>query len=175
MIAKSAFLILGMINESPKGAYEINKLLGQMNLKWWLKLADSTVYVTTRNLETKGYIIGHSEQNGNMPERTVYTITDAGNSILKASLREAFKTMDFDTTTFSVAMLYMYALEEAELTELFAHRKKILEEYLIGIEQNMKALEGHVEAHILMDIERMKHIIEVELSSICSFSSSNLI
>ena len=53
MIAKSALLILGMINESPKGAYEINKLLGQMNLKWWLTVSNSSIYVTIRNLETK--------------------------------------------------------------------------------------------------------------------------
>ena len=36
MITKPALLILGMINQEPKGAYEINKLLVQMNVKWIL-------------------------------------------------------------------------------------------------------------------------------------------
>lgn len=170
MIAKSALLILGMINESPKGAYEINKLLRQMNLKWWLTVSNSSIYVTIRNLETKDYVAGHAERNGNMPERTVYTITEKGNAVLKDALREAFCTMDFDTTTFSVAMIYMHALEETELKELIERRRALLLEYLTGIDVNINNMRPYVEPHIVIDVERMKRIIEVELETLDSLA-----
>lgn len=171
MITKPAFLILGMINEGPKGAYEINKILGQMNLKWWLTISSSAVYVTMRNLEKKKYVTGYAERNGNMPERTVYTITEYGKKLLLDTIREAFCTMDFDTTCYSIAMIYMYALEKDELKELISRRSTLLQEYIKGIDANIFAIEPHVKHHIVMDIERMKYIIEAELKSLASLSA----
>ena len=76
MLSKSATMMLGLINKQPQNAYEIIKTLEFMNVKWWYNIADSTVYSTLRTLDNKGLIVGVSEKNGNMPFRTVYSITD---------------------------------------------------------------------------------------------------
>lgn len=163
MIAKTAFLLLGMISEGPKGAYEINKLLDQMDVKWWLTISNSAVYTTIRNLEKKEYVTGHGEKNGNMPERTVYEITAKGLEVFKESLCEAFCTMDFDTTIFSIATIYIQVLEKKELKELIQKRCLILAEYKQGIEQKKESLRPYVDSHILLDLDRMLQIIDVEL------------
>ena len=71
MLSKSATMMLGLINQQPQNAYEIIKNLEIMNVKWWYNIADSTVYATLRTLDKKGFIVGGSEKNGNMPLRTV--------------------------------------------------------------------------------------------------------
>ena len=51
MLSKPATMLLGLIYEKPLNAYEITKLLGYMNVRWWFNIADSTVYTTIKNLE----------------------------------------------------------------------------------------------------------------------------
>ena len=50
MLSKPATMLLGLIYEKPLNAYEITKLLGYMNVRWWFNIADSTVYTTIKNL-----------------------------------------------------------------------------------------------------------------------------
>lgn len=68
-------MMLGLINQKPQNVYEIINNLKNMNVKWWYNITGSTVYVTPRTLDNKGVIVGVSEKNGNMPLRTVYSIS----------------------------------------------------------------------------------------------------
>ena len=86
MLSKSATMLLGLINKQPVNAYEIIKILESMNVKWWYNIADSTVYATLRTLDKKGLIVGASEKNGNMPFRTVYSISEKGKEELRDTL-----------------------------------------------------------------------------------------
>ena len=107
MLSKSATMLLGLIDKKPVNAYEIIKILEYMNVKWWYNIADSTVYATLRNLEKKGYIIGVSEKNGNMPFRTVYSISDKGKEELRDTLINSILSFDYDTNTFSIAAFFL--------------------------------------------------------------------
>lgn len=49
-----------------------------MNVKSWYEIADSTVYATIKTLEKKSYITDKIQKDGNMPDKTVYSITEAG-------------------------------------------------------------------------------------------------
>ena len=89
MLSKSATMMLGLINQQPQNAYEIIKNLEIMNVKWWYNIADSTVYATLRTLDKKGFIVGVSEKNGNMPLRTVYSISNKGKEALRDKLSKS--------------------------------------------------------------------------------------
>ena len=89
MLSKPAMLLLGIIYEKPMNAYEITKLLAYMNVKWWFNIADSTVYATLKNLEKRGLIKGTAEKVGNMPDRTIYSLTEKAKSGRKDAVREA--------------------------------------------------------------------------------------
>ena len=51
MLSKLAALILGIVSEKERNPYEITKMLGYLNTRKWLPLADSTVYATINNLK----------------------------------------------------------------------------------------------------------------------------
>ena len=99
MLSKSSTMLLGLINKQPVNAYEIIKILESMNVKWWYNIADSTVYATLRTLDKKGLIIGVSEKNGNMPLRTVYSISDKGKEELRDTHINSIIYFDYDSNT----------------------------------------------------------------------------
>ena len=167
MLSKPAILLLGLINEEPKGAYEITKRLELMNMKWWFYVSDSTVYSTLRTLEKKQLITGKTEKNGNMPERVVYSISTSGREALLMAIKKVFMTMDYDTTTFSIAATYMNIFSKEEQIELLESRKKLLNEYSKGIEENISKLSQRgIPALVIDNIERMLDIVEVELRNV---------
>lgn len=163
MLSKAGLLLLGMIHEHPMGAYEITKMLDVMNVKWWFRIADATVYSTIRNLEKKSYITGNVEKNGRMPERTVYTITREGKEVLKEEIKVIFQTMDFDTTGLTIATNYLSIFEQKELESIIEARLNVLTEYEIGIQQNIREMEQKEISQIIIDnVVRMKNIVETE-------------
>ena len=151
MLSKPATMLLGLIYEKPLNAYEITKLLGYMNVRWWFNIADSTVYTTIKNLEKKGFIEGETEKVGNMPDRTVYTLTVKGEKEFREAIRKAIVQFDYDTNIFTIA-----ALEK---------RLELLQAYLVGIsKQDNNLWEKEVSASHVANLKRMIDIVNAEIS-----------
>ena len=165
MLSKPATLLLGIIYENPLNAYEITKLLAYMNVRWWFNIADSTVYTTLKNLEKRGSIKGTTERIGNMPDRTIYSLTEKGRDELKESIKESILQFDYDTNIFTIAAFCMDILETEEKKDLLEKRLKILRSYLSGItEQNSDAWKREVPVFHAANLERMIDIVKAEIS-----------
>jgi len=166
MLAKPAVMLLGLINEERKGAYEITKMLVYMNIKWWFHISDSTVYITLKNLEKKEYIKGNVEKNGNMPERTVYCVTDTGKEEFLNSLREAILTLNYDTTVFSIAAFFIASFGKEEQAMLLEQRLLVLYRYVTGINERIQVVEQEdIKQFYVDNIIRMNDIVETEIKA----------
>ena len=164
MLSKSATMLLGLIDKKPVNAYEIIKILEYMNVKWWYNIADSTVYATLRNLDKKGYIIGASEKNGNMPFRTVYSISDKGKEALRDTLINSILSFDYDTNTFSIAAFFLDFFDAKEQITLLEKRIEILKKYIEGIEKWIShPNDNTTPIHHLITVERMVSLAKAEL------------
>ena len=51
-------------------------------------------YATLRTLDKKGLIVGASEKNGNMPFRTVYSISEKGKEELRDTLTKSILSLE---------------------------------------------------------------------------------
>lgn len=71
-------MILGALKERPMSAYEMNKLMDARAVRKWVRASAPSVYRNLVKLCQAGYATGRVEREGAAPERTVYTITDAG-------------------------------------------------------------------------------------------------
>lgn len=165
MLSKSATMLLGLINQKPANAYEIIKVLEFMNVKWWYNIADPTVYATLRTMDKKGLIVGVTEQNGNMPSRTVYSITEKGKEELRATLTKSILSFDYDTNVFSIAafLLDFFTLEEQ--IALLEKRGFILSKYIEGIQKWISHPgEKTTPIHHVITVERMATLAKAELS-----------
>lgn len=165
MLSKPATLLLGIIYEKPLNAYEITKLLDYMNIKWWFHIADSTVYITLKNLEKKELLSGTTEKVGNMPDRTVYSLTEKGKEELKETIRESTVQFDYDTNIFTISAFFMDILDKEERVELLKKRLDILQSYLVGISrQDSETWKREVPASHAANLQRMIDIVHAEIS-----------
>ena len=67
-------------------------------------------YATLRTLDKKGLIVGASEKNGNMPFRTVYSISEKGKEELRDTLTKSILSFDYDTNMFSIVAFFLIFL-----------------------------------------------------------------
>ena len=165
MLSKPATLLLGIIYEKPLNAYEITKLLDYMNIKWWFNVADSTVYTTLKNLEKRTLIEGTIEKIGNMPDRTVYSLTAKGEYELKETIKKSILQFSYDTNIFTIAAFFIDILEAEEKKELLKKRLDILHSYLTGISrQDNELWQQEVSALHVANLKRMIDIVNAEIS-----------
>ena len=165
MLSKPATMLLGLIWDKPLNAYEIIKLLKYMNVKWWLNIADSTVYATLKTLEKRALIVGTAEKVGNMPDRTVYTITEKGKKELMDTLKKSILQFDYDTNVFSIAAFFLNLFEPEEQKTLLQQRIEILQSYRKGIEkQDTPSWENEVPAFHIANLKRMIDLVDAEIS-----------
>lgn len=133
MLSKPATMLLGLIYEKPLNAYEIIKHLNYMNVKWWFNIADSTVYSTLKTLEKKEYIIGTAEKVGNMPDRTVYNLSEKGKDEFISTLKASILQFNYDTNIFSIAAFFLNTFTPEEQQKLLQERLTVLQKYRTGI------------------------------------------
>lgn len=165
MLSKPAALLLGIIYEKPLNAYEITKLLAYMNIKWWFNIADSTVYATLKNLKKRGFLEGTVEKAGNMPDRTIYSLTGKGKAELKETIKKSILQFSYDTNVFTIAAFMMDILETEEANALLEKRLDILQSYLTGIrKQDNETWKQEVPAFHAANLERMIDIVNAEIS-----------
>lgn len=165
MLSKPATMLLGLINEKPLNAYEIIKVLEYMNVKYWFNIADSTVYTTIKTLEKRGLILGTVKKDGNMPDKTVYTITEKGSIEFYNTLRNSILKFDYDTNIFSITAFFIECLEKEERKNLLEKRLEILNQYLTGIKQkDDDDWENEVSEFHVANVKRMIDIVLAEIS-----------
>lgn len=162
MLSKSATMLLGLINQRPLNPYEIIKQLQILNVHRWYNIANSTVYATLKALEKKEYIYGSIEKDGNMPDKTIYSLTDKGKQEFVATLQQSILSFDYDTNIFSIAAFFIDALDDPQ--SLLSQRLKILNSYLEGIEQQITVIKDDIPSIAKANIERTKYIVEAEIA-----------
>ena len=71
-------IVLGILKKEPMSAYDIQKLVEYRNISKWVKISTPSIYKKVIQLEEKGYITSHIEKDGKMPEKAVYSLSEAG-------------------------------------------------------------------------------------------------
>ena len=117
-------IILGSLCQCPKSAYDLQKQIEARNLSRWIKIGSFTVYKKVVQYENKGYVISKTVKNGNMPEKTMYTITPKGKEVFKEwmtkfSLAETRVFLDFNAVIVNMALH-----DESPANECIANIKK---------------------------------------------------
>lgn len=165
MLSKPATMLLGLIYEKPLNAYEIIKHLNYMNVKWWFNIADSTVYSTLKTLEKKEYIIGTTEKVGNMPDRTVYSLSNKGKDEFIVTLKSSVLQFNYDTNIFSIAAFFLNTFTPEERQELLQKRLTVLQKYREGIEKQVNPLwESEVPIIHSANVKRMIDLVDAEIA-----------
>lgn len=103
-------IVLGMIKEKEQSAYELQKNVEYRNISKWVKVSTPSIYKKVIQLGEKGYIKGNLSRAGNMPEKSIYHITEKGDKYFlelmkKISAQMVNVFLDFNAVIINMAML----------------------------------------------------------------------
>ncbi|MFA7420880.1 MAG: PadR family transcriptional regulator [Melioribacteraceae bacterium] len=169
MLSKLATLILGILAERERNPYEITKMLSELQTKKWLPMADSTVYATINNLKKKGMILGRIEKDGNLPEKTIYSITNEGESELQLTITSFLEEDSSTSSGFDIGILLMHNLSKQEIQIKLKKKLERLEAAYYVIKKQILGFEMDNQKIAFTALSMLKHrlhLIEAEIKTV---------
>ena len=73
-------MLLGALMKKSMNAYEMKKNMESRNIQSWVKISSPSIYKNLVALKRKGYLDGEIVKEGEMPEKTIYSINEKGRS-----------------------------------------------------------------------------------------------
>jgi len=130
-------IVLGMLKKEPMSAYDIQKLVEYRNISKWVKISTPSIYKKAIQLEKKGFIKSNIMKEGKMPEKTVYSLTGAGEK-------------EFEKLMLEVAAkpIYIFLDFNAVIVNLDSLPFEVQQSCISNIEKNIKILKSHLEENI---------------------------
>ncbi len=126
-------ILLGLVADAPRSAYDLQKHIEYRNLNKWLKISTPSVYKKLIRLEEEGYLTRQTLREGRMPEKTVYSITPSG--------RAYFESLMEDGAREPVEVLFDFNAVVANLNKLPAEKALLLIDAIRdGISDNLSMI-----------------------------------
>ena len=132
-------IVLGILKKEPMSAYDIQKLVEYSNISKWVKISTPSIYKKVIQLEEKGYITSHIEKDGKMPEKAVYSLSEAG--------KQEFEKLMVEISCKPINIFLDF---NAVVVNLESMTKESQKECLDNIENNMKVLKTYLEKNIAL-------------------------
>lgn len=164
MLSRISVLILGIIEENPVNPYEINKFLELIRIKDWFPVAVSSVYSTIKTLNARGLITGEGLKEGNMPEKTIYSITTKGRTVLHEMIEELLSSKELDPQGFNIGTIFMCHLEKERVLALLEMRLGKIREEQNAIQRQYEhfAKVAGVPAFALISLKHNMYLYDAE-------------
>ncbi|NUW34722.1 PadR family transcriptional regulator [Nonomuraea sp. SMC257] len=123
--------VLGLLAERARHVYDMRLEMRERGHDRTLKIKNASFYDVLPRLVGAGLVTqGETVREGARPERTVYHITVAGRARLRDWLRELFDGPEGDTSGFTVALMFMFALPRTEVIALLERRAERTERHV---------------------------------------------
>ena len=71
-------MLLGVLMQKPMNAYEMKKEMEDKSIQNWIKISSPSIYKNFLKLYKMEYVDGKVVREGEMPEKTIYSINDKG-------------------------------------------------------------------------------------------------
>ena len=126
--------VLGLLYERPLYGYTIEKIIEERGMRHWTDIGFSSIYYVLKRLEQRDLIASSSEQEGTGPSRNVYTITAAGRSRMKETVRLFLSRYTKMITPFNLGIANAALLSREELIGCLDKRLIMIDETVLHIE-----------------------------------------
>lgn len=130
-------IVLGMLKKESMGAYDIQKQVEYRHISKWVKISTPSIYKKVIQLEEKGFITSHTEKDGKMPEKSVYTLTETGKREFERLMEET-----------SLAPVNVFLDFNAVIVNLDSVPDDLKAKYIGNIESSVKELMTTIEENI---------------------------
>lgn len=157
-------MVLSLLREGDMHPYEMIRLSRQRHDDRLITITNGTLYHTVSRLEGLGWIAEVGvDREGNRPERTTYSLTDAGRDAATEWVRRELPRID-RPAEFRIALSEAHDLPRADVIALLSERRAALASDLdVHREGRRKAVGRGVLEQFLLEVERQALLLEAEL------------
>lgn len=118
-----ALAVLSYLSERPMHPYELGRTLREHGDDRSIKFNHGSLYMVVGQLAKAGFVTEQETgRQGQRPERTVYTLTDAGRAELRDWLRELIQQPQHEYPAFVAALSLIGALPPSQVLDLLRTR-----------------------------------------------------
>ncbi|AGX44406.1 putative transcriptional regulator [Clostridium saccharobutylicum DSM 13864] len=121
-------IILGYLQHKEKSAYEMVKEFDIWNLTKWLKISNPSIYKNIIKLCDNGYLNSRTVKEGEMPEKTLYSLNEKGNLYFNELMEESSKHIGNIYLEFNAFLVNIENLPEEKRKEYLKNFKEKAEE-----------------------------------------------
>lgn len=122
-----ALAVLTLLFEQPMHPYQMSSTLRQRQKQESIRLNFGSLYSVVESLAKKGLVkAGEAHREGNRPERTVYSLTPAGEMAMREWLAQMLREPTPQYTDFEAALSLAGALPPDEVLDLLRERLRAL-------------------------------------------------
>jgi DNA-binding PadR family transcriptional regulator len=163
-------MILALLREDDMHPYEMIRLMRIRRDDRILTLTNGTMYHTVERLERAGLVAQVGvDREGNRPERTTYTLTDAGDSAVDAWVRRELPRID-RPTEFRVALSEAHELDRETVARLLTERRDALAADAVRVRDAVDdARRGGAPEQYLVEIDRHLALAAADVAWLDSF------
>lgn len=134
-------IVLGMLKKAPMSAYDIQKLVDYRNISKWVKISTPSIYKKTIQLEEKGFLAGDIVKEGKMPEKAIYSLTEAGEREFERLMAEISGKPIRIFLDFNAVIVNLDSLPPEKQGACIADIESNIKELKIYLEENIQAKE----------------------------------
>lgn len=135
-------IVLGMLKKESMSAYDIQKLVEYRNISKWVKISTPSIYKKTIQLEEKGLIRGTVVKEGKMPEKAVYSLTEAGEKEFERLMREIASNPIHIFLDFNAVIVNLGSLPPETRKSCVAEIQKNVKQLKAYLEENIREKES---------------------------------
>jgi DNA-binding PadR family transcriptional regulator len=120
-------MLLGALLEKPMNAYEMKKMVEYRNLKYWVKISSPSIYKNLVKLHKGGYLDAEVVREGEMPEKTIYTINGKGRQYFRNLMKRYVEKPGYVYFDFSASIANLHNVDgEAGLQLVLELKEQLL-------------------------------------------------
>ncbi|MFT4213322.1 MAG: PadR family transcriptional regulator [Microbacterium sp.] len=158
-------MVLALLREDDMHPYEMIRLMRQRHDDRIVPLTNGTMYHTVARLHRCGLVVEVGvDRDGKRPERTTYTLTEAGRTALPDWVRRELPRLDHPAE-FRVALAAAHHLDRAEVVALLTERAAaVAESRDVHRNGHAKALARGVPEQYIIEVERQALLLDADLA-----------
>ncbi|KIL42222.1 PadR family transcriptional regulator [Gordoniibacillus kamchatkensis] len=129
MTDERELLVLGLLMAQSQHGYQINEFI-EKNLGQVSDMKKATAYSILKRLNQGGFVEVSVEQEGNRPQRQIYTITPSGERRFLELLRASIATADNVTPAGNIGFMFIDHLNGQEAVKLLEEKMQKVDHFL---------------------------------------------
>jgi DNA-binding PadR family transcriptional regulator len=157
-------MVLALLGEGDMHPYEMIRLMRLRRDDRLVPITNGTMYHTVARLERAGLVAEMGvDRSGNRPERTTYTVTDAGARTVLEWVRRELPRID-RPAEFRVALAEAHNLDRAEVIALLGERRETLAAARSALSDGHRSAQHKgVPAQYLLEVDREEAMLTADL------------